>query len=293
MKVRIGSRASRLAVIQSQQVMDAIRTIDPAIELELVTMTTTGDRILDRTLDKIGGKGLFVKELDRALLEREVDITVHSLKDMPMEQHPMLPLAAFSKREDPRDVMVLRPGLEKFPFQGGIIGCASQRRALQIKEFYPTAQVRPIRGNIQTRIERLDSGEFDALLLAAAGLKRLGLEERISRYFNIDQLIPAAGQGILGIQCRADADLPWITQLNDPEACACATAERAFVRTLNGGCTDPSAAHATLKSNGVLSIVGFYVNEKGEAKRGAIAGRAVRAAQLGEKLAKRLKESNL
>ncbi|MCQ2442613.1 MAG: hydroxymethylbilane synthase [Oscillospiraceae bacterium] len=288
MKLRIGSRASRLAVAQAQQVMAAIHAIDPTLELELVTMTTTGDQVLDKTLDQIGGKGLFVKELDNALLQREIDIAVHSLKDMPMEQHPLLPLAAFSAREDARDVMVLRPGLEKFPLKGGIIGTASNRRAVQIKEFYPTAEIRPIRGNLQTRLEKLDRGEYDGLLLAAAGLKRLGLEGRVSRYFNTDQLIPAAGQGILGIQCRMDADLPWIGQLNDPAAAACATAERAFVRALDGGCSSPSCAHATMKPNGILSMVGLYVDEKGEQKRAAIAGRSVRAAQLGENLANRL-----
>lgn len=288
MKLRIGSRASRLAVAQAQQVMAAIHAIDPTLELELVTMTTTGDQVLDKTLDQIGGKGLFVKELDNALLQREIDIAVHSLKDMPMEQHPLLPLAAFSAREDARDVMVLRPGLEKFPLKGGIIGTASNRRAVQIKEFYPTAEIRPIRGNLQSRLEKLDRGEYDGLLLAAAGLKRLGLEGRVSRYFNTDQLIPAAGQGILGIQCRMDADLPWIGQLNDPAAAACATAERAFVRALDGGCSSPSCAHATMKPNGILSMVGLYVDEKGEQKRAAIAGRSVRAAQLGENLANRL-----
>lgn len=288
MKIKIGSRASRLAVIQAQQIMDAIHAIDPTLELELVTMTTTGDKILDKTLEQIGGKGLFVKELDLALLNGDIDLAVHSLKDMPMEQHPLLPLAAFVKREDPRDVMVLREGLEKFPYQGGVIGTSSLRRSLQIQAFYPTADIKPIRGNIQTRLNKLDSGEYDGLLLAAAGLKRLGLEGRISRFYNTDQFIPAAGQGILGVQCRMDADLPWITQLNDPEAAACATAERAFVRTLNGGCTSPSCAHATLKPNGILSMVGLYVDENGEQKRAAIAGRSVRAAQLGENLANRL-----
>lgn len=288
MKIRIGSRASRLAVIQAQQVMDAIHAIDPTLELELVTMTTTGDSIQTKKLEDIGGKGLFVKELDEALLNREIDIAVHSLKDMPMEQHPLLPIAAFSKREDPRDVMVLRPGLEKFPLKGGIIGTSSNRRALQIKAFYPTAEIKPIRGNLQTRLAKLDAGEYDGLLLAAAGLKRLGLEDRISRIYNTDQLIPAAGQGILGIQCRMDADLPWIGQLNDPDAAACATAERAFVRTLNGGCSSPSCAHATMKPNNIISMVGLYVDEKGEQKRAAIAGRSVRSAQLGENLANRL-----
>lgn len=205
-----------------------------------------------------------------------------------MEQHPLLPLAAFFKREDPRDVMVLRPGLEKFPFKGGVIGTDSPRRSVQIQGFYPTVELKPIGGDIQTRLARLDSGEYDGLLLAAADLMQLGLEERISRYFNTDQLIPAAGQGVLGIQCRMDADLSWIGQLNDPEAAACATAERAFVRTLDGGYSSPSCAHATLKANGILSMVGLYVDEKGEQKRAAIAGRSVRAAQLGENLANRL-----
>lgn len=291
-KIRIGSRASRLAVIQAQEVMNAIHAIDPTLELELVTMTTTGDEIQNKTLEQIGGKGLFVKELDKALLEGRVDLTVHSLKDMPTQQHPQLPIAAFFRREDARDVLVLRKGLEKFPFKGGVIGTSSQRRTLQIKDFYPTAEIKPIRGNIQTRLEKLDSGEYDGLLLAAAGLKRLGLEDRMSRVYNTDQLIPAAGQGILGIQCRYDADFPWISQLNDEDACACAVAERAFVRTLNGGCTDPACAHATMRPNHIISMVGLYVDEKGEAHRAAIAGRSARAAQLGENLAKRLKESN-
>lgn len=288
MKVRIGSRASKLAVIQSQLVMDRIREIDPTVELELVTFTTTGDQILDRPLEQVGGKGLFVKELDQALLEGKVDITVHSLKDMPMAQDPRLPLAAFTAREDPRDVMVFRPGLERFPLQGGVIGTSSKRRALQVKSFYPTAEIKSVRGNIQTRLEKLDAGEYDCLILAAAALKRLGLEERISRAFPVDQMIPAAGQGIMGIQCRYDADLPFITQLNDAEAASCAIAERAFVRTLNGGCTDPSAAHAWI-SNGVLKVIGYYVDANGEEKRAAIAGRPVRAADMGERLARRLR----
>lgn len=291
MKVKIGSRASKLAIIQSELVMEEIRRLDPTVELELITMTTTGDNIQDKTLEQIGGKGLFVKELDQALLDGKVDITVHSLKDMPMVQDPRLPIAAFFRREDPQDVMVLRPGLKKFPLRGGVIGTSSKRRALQIAGFYPTAEIKPVRGNIQTRLAKLDSGEFDALILAAAGLKRLGLEDRISRPFHVDQLIPAAGQGILGIQCRADADLPFITKLGDEEATACAIAERAFVRTLNGGCTDPSAAHAQI-SNGVLKMVGYYVAPNGEEKRAAIAGRPIRAAEMGQRLARQLRGDN-
>ena len=158
MKLRIGSRESVLAVTQSQLVMEAIRAFDPSIELELVTMKTTGDKILDRTLDKVGGKGLFVRELDAALLEGRVDITVHSCKDLPMETDPRLPLAAFSKREDPRDALVLPAG--KTELDPSLpIGCASRRRAIQLAALYPDMEVAPVRGNVQTRLRKLDEGQ--------------------------------------------------------------------------------------------------------------------------------------
>ena len=195
-KVVIGSRESKLAVLQSQMVKDYIVCRHPQMDVEILTMKTTGDKILDRTLDKIGGKGLFVKELDRALLEGRSQLSVHSLKDMPMEVPEKLPILAFSKREDVRDVLVLPKGCDVLdPLKP--IGCSSLRRKLQLKEIYPDMQVKSIRGNLQTRLEKLDSGEYSALVLAAAGLKRLGLENRISRYFDTEEMIPAAGQGIL------------------------------------------------------------------------------------------------
>lgn len=174
LKIRIGSRDSRLAVIQSELVMEAVRAGNPGVELELVTMKTTGDKILDRTLDKIGGKGLFVRELDAALREGRVDLTVHSCKDLPMEVPEDLPLAAFPRREDPRDALVLRRGAEKME---GPIGCSSLRRKLQLQALFPGVEVLPVRGNVQTRLQKLDSGQFGALVLAAAGLRRLGLED--------------------------------------------------------------------------------------------------------------------
>ena len=197
-KIIIGSRESKLAVVQSEMVKKAIEDSHEDIEVEIYTMKTTGDKILDRTLDKIGGKGLFVKELDKALLDRKTDISVHSLKDMPMEVPKELPLLAFSKREDPRDVLVLPQGVHTLD-KTKPIGCSSLRRILQLKELYPDMECKSVRGNVQTRLKKLDSGEYSALILAAAGLKRLGLEARISRYFQPEEMIPAAGQGILAV----------------------------------------------------------------------------------------------
>ena len=245
MKLRIGSRESVLAVTQSELVMEAIRAFDPSIELELVTMKTTGDKILDRTLDKVGGKGLFVRELDAALLEGRVDITVHSCKDLPMETDPRLPLAGFSKREDPRDALVLPAG--KTELDPSLpIGCASRRRAIQLAALYPDMEVAPVRGNVQTRLRKLDEGQYSALVLASAGLKRLGLEGRIARYFTAEEMIPAAGQGILAVQTRAGENYPCLAAVTDREGTICALAERAFVRVLDGGCSSPVGPTAWL-----------------------------------------------
>ena len=226
MKLRIGSRESRLAVIQSQMVMELIAKAEPAAELELVTMKTTGDKILDKTLDKIGGKGLFVRELDQALRDGRADFTGHSLKDMPMEVPDDLPLAAFSSREDPRDVLVLPEGSDTWDTSLPL-GCSSQRRILQLKELYPQVECKSVRGNVLTRLQKLDSGEYGALVLAAAGLKRLGLEHRISRYFEPEEIIPAAGQGILAVQGRKDQDYSYLDGYCDRDAWIAGSAERA------------------------------------------------------------------
>ena len=182
-EITIGSRESRLAVIQSEQVRDYIQEAHPELSVQILTMKTTGDIILNQALEKVGGKGLFVKELDRALMDGRSDLSVHSLKDVPMELPKELPLLAFSHREDPRDVLVLPEGATSIDFSKPI-GCSSKRRMLQFARLYPQATFATIRGNVQTRLRRLDEGEFSATLLAAAGLKRLGLERRISRYFS-------------------------------------------------------------------------------------------------------------
>lgn len=288
MKLRIGSRDSLLAVIQSRLVMDALQAAHPGIELELVTMKTTGDKILDRTLDQVGGKGLFVKELDAALQAGRVDLTVHSCKDLPMELPEGLPIAAFLRREDPRDVLALPEGAAEWDVRLPA-GSASPRRRVQLRELFPAAEVRPVRGNVQTRLRKLDEGGYGALILAAAGMKRLGLERRISRYFEPEELLPAAGQGILAVQCRADMDRAVFDCLRDREAEICALAERAFVQALDGGCSSPIAAYARMEGDNV-TVTGMYVDGTERVRKGAASGPAGEGEALARALAKKLKE---
>lgn len=286
-KIRVGSRDSRLAIIQAEIVMSAIQTAHPEIQLELVTMKTTGDKILDKTLDKIGGKGLFVKELDEALLQNQVDITVHSGKDLPMEIDERLPLVAFSQRSDARDVLVLPAG--KRELDGGLpVGCSSQRRAIYLKKLYPQLEVKPIRGNLQTRLKKLDGGEYSALILAAAGLKRLGLEGRISCCFSPEEMLPAACQGILVVQGRQGENHDFLACVSDETSRFCALAERAFTRRLDGGCSSPVAAYATVQGE-EIEITGLYVDGQGNPVQASISGRMNEGEQLAIQLADQLK----
>lgn len=257
-KIRVGSRESKLAVIQSQIVIDTIKKHHKDLEVELITMKTTGDKILDKTLDKIGGKGLFVKELDKALLNHEIDIAVHSLKDMPMDVKEELPILAYTKREDARDVMILPKGVDVLD-ETRPIGSSSLRRTLQLKKLYPNMKIEPVRGNVITRLAKLDAGEFSALVLAAAGIKRLGLEERISKEFTVEEILPAAGQGIIAIQGRKGEDYSYLSCINDKESELVATCERAFIKELNGGCTSPVAGYATIIDN-IITLNCMYEN---------------------------------
>lgn len=288
-KVIIGSRESRLAVLQSEMVRDYIKTQHPELDVEILTMKTTGDKILDRTLDKVGGKGLFVKELDKALLEGRTMLSVHSLKDMPMEVSGELPLLAFSKREDPRDVLVLPEGVgELDPTKP--LGCSSLRRTLQLKELYPEMEVKSIRGNLQTRLQKLDNGEYSGLILAAAGLKRLGLGNRICRYFSEDEILPAAGQGILAVQGRQDLTYDYLEGYRDEKAWIAGSAERAFVKYLNGGCSSPVAAFGVVEGD-ELFLRGLYYREcDGRYFKDSIRGAKSEAEKLGRDLAKRMQD---
>lgn len=260
-KIRVGSRESRLAVIQSKIITDIIKKYCPQYDIELVTMKTTGDRVLDKTLDKVGGKGLFVKELDKALIENEVDITVHSLKDVPMITDERLPIVAYTKRLYPYDALVLPKGADKIDFSRPI-GSASSRRSIQFKKLYPDACIQPVRGNVATRLDKLDSGQYSALILAQAGLERLGLQDRISRVFTEREIIPAAGQGVIVVQARKDSNFEFIKYINDVNSMLCSQAERAFVKALDGGCSSPIAAYAKLSEDKInMEITGLYANE--------------------------------
>ena len=288
-KVVIGSRESKLAVLQSEMVREYIKEKNPDLLVEILTMKTTGDMILDRTLDKVGGKGLFVKELDRALMDGRSILSVHSLKDMPMEVPKELPLLAISGREDPRDVLVLPEGADSLD-PSRPLGCSSLRRTLQLGKLYPDMEVKSIRGNLQTRLRKLDEGEYAGLILAAAGLKRLGLSHRINRYFTPDEMIPAAGQGILAVQGREGVDYSFLEGYCDPDARDCATAERAFVRFLDGGCSSPVAAYGEIRE-GELFLRGLYYNEKtGTCVTGTLSGAREDGEELGCTLARTLRE---
>jgi hydroxymethylbilane synthase len=287
MKLRIGTRDSKLAVVQTELFVQALGRVRPEIETEIVAMKTTGDKILDRTLDQVGGKGLFVKELDQALLEGHVDLTVHCVKDLPAELNPQLPLIAFSPREDPRDALVLAPGMEEADLSLPV-GSASPRRRIQLEKLFPGCRVEPARGNVLTRLQKLDSGQYGALVLAVAGLRRLGLENRVSRVFAPEEMLPAAGQGILAVQARADFDPSILSPLNNNEAELCALAERAFLQTLDGGCSSPVAAYARVQQ-GQIVLRGLYWDEQGwEIQQ--TQGPAEQGPQLARRLALAMKE---
>ena len=283
-KVIIGSRESKLAVLQSEMVKSYIEQNNKAnngsgVSVDILTMKTTGDIILDRTLDKVGGKGLFVKELDRALMDGRSNLSVHSLKDMPMEVPEELPLLAFSKREDPRDVLVLPEGVAEL----------DPEKPLDTIAIDDKMEVKSIRGNLQTRLRKLDEGEYSGLILAAAGLKRLGLEKRINRYFTPDEMIPAAGQGILAVQGRKDQDYSYLDGYCDRDAWIAGSAERAYVKYLDGGCSSPVAAFAEVHGEEIF-IRGLYYSEAtGKWTTGQIKGAADDGAELGIALAKQLK----
>ena len=274
--IRIGSRESLLAVRQAEIIRDQILRCDPEVKVEIITMKTTGDKILDKSLAKIGGKGLFVKELDRALLDGRIDIAVHSLKDMPMEENPELPILAYGKREDPRDVLLYRPDLDNLP-EHPLIGTSSRRRMIQMEKLVPDCSFRGIRGNVQTRMKKLETEGYDATLLAAAGLKRLGMEHVISRYLSVDEMIPAAGQGILAVQGRKGDNYGWAARIDAPEV-------------TGGDCTSPCAAHAQI-SGSELKLTGLYYKEDSrEYSVNTFVTDISEARQAGETLALRMME---
>ena len=262
----IATRESRLALWQAEHVQALLQEKGHAVSL--LGMTTRGDQILDKSLSKVGGKGLFVKELELALEEGRADIAVHSLKDVPMDLPEGFVLACVLERKDPRDALVSPryASLDELP-QGAVVGTSSLRRVVLLRALRPDLRIEPLRGNLDTRLRKLDEGQYDAIVLAAAGLKRLGLEERIRVAFEPDTMLPAAGQGALGIEVRADrADLiALLASLSHRGDWLATAAERAVSRSMGGSCSMPLAAHARWQADGALRIDAAWGDPEGNA----------------------------
>ncbi|QEY24292.1 hydroxymethylbilane synthase [Neisseria animalis] len=264
-KLVIASRESLLAMWQAEHIRSRLKNLYPECEVEILGMTTRGDQILDKTLSKIGGKGLFIKELEQALQDGRADLAVHSIKDVPMELPEGFALAAIGERANPFDAFVSNryERLEDLP-KGSVVGTSSLRREAQLRARYPHLTIKPLRGNVQTRLGKLDNGEYDAIILAAAGLQRLGLDERIRLIISEADSLPAAGQGALGIEIAAHRTdlLPVLAPLNHDITHSCVTAERALARALGGSCQVPLAAYCT-EQDGLLTLRGLVGHPDG------------------------------
>ncbi|MDI6727445.1 MAG: hydroxymethylbilane synthase [Thermodesulfovibrionales bacterium] len=296
-RIIIGTRGSKLALWQAEWIKSELQRLNPDLEIELNKIKTTGDKILDVPLAKVGGKGLFVKEIEEALLKGEADIAVHSMKDVPTDFPEGLHLAVITKREDPRDAFLSRISNFKFQIsnfralpQGATIGTSSLRRSCQLLSIRPDLKIEQLRGNLDTRLRKLDEGQFDAIILAAAGVKRLGWAERITEVLPPEISLPAIGQGAVGIECRINDGFinNLISQLNHYETSVCVKAERAFLKKLEGGCQVPIAAHARLIDGRVVmdGLVGSVSGDR--IVKGRIEGTPNDAENLGIRLAEDL-----
>jgi hydroxymethylbilane synthase len=286
--IRIGTRGSKLAKIQTDLFISNLAKHKPDIAFQVINVTTIGDKVRDRPIAAVGGTGIFVKELEDALLNNEVDIVIHSLKDLPTELPQGLTLACVSNREDPRDVLIASKGrtFAQLPAKSRV-ATSSRRRAAQLLAIRQDVTFIDIRGNVPTRVRKQEEGECEAIVLAAAGLVRLGLEDKISQYFDYDICLPAAGQGALGIECRVD-DLEivkMLKELDDPSVRSAVTAERSFLAELGGGCSVPVGALAIVTEDTVL-LRGCIASLDGkEVVRDQLSGPSVQCHELGKKLA--------
>ena len=297
-EIVIGSRGSKLALWQSEWVKARLEALDPEVKVRIEIIKTLGDVKLDVPLSVIGGQGAFTKEIEVALLDRRVDVAVHSLKDLPTVTPEGLSITATPAREDPRDALVLRAGSAaqanslKELAEGAVVGTSSLRRIAQLKHLRPDIQIKDLRGNVDTRLRKLDEGEYEALILASAGLRRLGFDKRISAAIEPGEMLPAVGQGSLGIETRSDdaETNALVVRLDDSQTRAAVLAERALLRALGGGCQVPIAAHATVEG-GRLSLDGLVATLDGtQVLRDRFEGNAADAARVGEELAARLLE---
>lgn len=289
--IRIATRKSPLALWQAYYVKEALQQAHPGLEVELVTMVTKGDVILDTPLAKVGGKGLFVKELEVAMLEGHADLAVHSMKDVPVDFPPGLGLVTICEREDPRDAFVSNhyENIEQLP-QGAVVGTCSLRRQCQLKAYRPDLVIKELRGNVGTRLSKLDAGEYDAIILAAAGLKRLELQERIRSFIEPEQSLPAVGQGAVGIECRTDDErmLELLAPLNHVETADRVKCERAMNLTLQGGCQVPIGSYALLEGDQIWLRALVGEPDGSHIVRGEIRGPRTDAEALGVQLAQQL-----
>lgn len=289
----IGSRGSKLALWQAEQARERLRLLNPQVDVHIEIIKTTGD-VKNDPLSVIGGKGVFTKELEDALLDGRIDIAVHSLKDLPTMLPDGLSITAICEREDPRDALVMRAGTENGSLrqlpEGAVVGTSSQRRLAQLKALRGDVIVRDLRGNVDTRIRKLDEGQYDAVILASAGLVRLGLQERISARIATSEMLPAVGQGAIAIETRRDNEfaVQSVSQLDHGETRIACLAERAFLRSLGGGCQVPIAAHAVLDGD-VLKLDGLVAKPDGsEILRGSSSGSPDDPEALGSALADEL-----
>lgn len=290
MTLRLGTRGSELARTQSQHVADAL-TRATGRPVELVVIKTRGDIVRDRPLAEVGGKGLFTKEIEEALLAGTIDFAVHSMKDMPTENPPGLAIVSIPEREDPRDVLV-GARLDELP-AGATVGTGSVRRAMQIRAARPDLQVRGIRGNVETRIGKQRAGDYDAVVLAYAGMRRLGISEYATDVLDVDRMIPAVGQGALALQARADdqATIALLETLHHAPTALCVTAERAFLHAVSGGCSAPAAAHARWVDD-LVEIEGVWAaDEHAPMQRLTLRGDALHVQALGRELARVLTQA--
>jgi len=290
-RIRIATRKSQLALWQAEHVAALLRRFHPGLEVELVGMSTQGDRVLDTPLAKIGGKGLFVKELEQGMLAGEADLAVHSMKDVPVELPAGLHIAVVLEREDPRDAFVSPrfDGIDELP-AGARVGTSSLRRRCQLAEMRPDLDIADLRGNVNTRLDKLDRGHYDAVVLASAGLRRLGLEDRIRQALGPEVMLPAIGQGVIGVECRVgDARIQQLlAPLSHADTEVRIRAERALNHHLHGGCQVPIAGHAEL-GHGVVVLRGLVGRPDGsEVVHGVISGRPDDAEELGAVLAEDL-----
>lgn len=290
-KIVIGTRGSKLALVQSTYVMERLKKEHSELEVELKVIKTTGDKILNRPLNKIGGKALFIKEIEEALAAGEVDIAVHSMKDVPYTLPQGFILGAVLQREDPRDVLISAqyPSLDEIPADG-VIGTSSLRRKVQLKEKYPHLKFVPLRGNIDSRIQRMQNGDFDGIILAAAGLHRLGWAEKITSYIDINDCIPAVGQGALAIEIREEDQeiLQLIAPLHDSHDNICVKAERAFLQEVAGSCSLPVGAYAQIQKDTMCVKAILGEEDTDRFFRREITGSAAEGEELGRILAREL-----